>query len=94
MILYNVLHCRVSFLLCVQASAVSTGQMESGGGRNKRGYWACFVGLVVVSEWFMLMSIRDHYIIDLNTGLMMAQFLHRYGEKTCYFYDVCIVGLP
>ena len=62
--------------------------------RSGYNYWACFVGLIVVSEWFMLMSIRDHYIIDLNTGLMFAQFLHRYGEKTCYFYDVYIVGLP
>ena len=49
---------------------------------------------VMINEWIMLMFLRTHYIIDLVTGLMIAQYLHRWGEKLAYFFDVFIMGLP
>ena len=55
---------------------------------------AVFATFVMLSEWFMLMSLRTHYIIDLTTGLMLAQNMHRWGEKLSYFFDVILMGLP
>jgi len=55
---------------------------------------ACYAFFVVVSEWFMLTATRDHYIIDLVTGLMLAQYIHRWGEKLAFVFDVWLLGLP
>ena len=55
---------------------------------------AVFATFVMLSEWFMLMSLRTHYIIDLTTGLMLAQNMHRWGEKLSYCFDVILMGLP
>jgi len=55
---------------------------------------ACFAFFVMISEWFMLMCLRTHYIIDLTTGLMLAQYIHRWGEKLAFYFDVWLLGLP
>ena len=60
-------------------------------GWTKMTYFATFV---MLSEWFMLMSLRTHYVIDLVTGLMLAQNMHRWGEKLSFYFEVKLMGLP
>jgi hypothetical protein len=55
---------------------------------------AMFGAFIMVQEWFMLMCLRTHYIIDLVTGLMLAQYIHRWGEKLAFYFDVWLMGLP
>ena len=40
--------------------------------------WGLFV---MVNEWFLLMIVRSHYIIDFISGIIVAHYLHRYAEK-------------
>jgi hypothetical protein len=48
----------------------------------------------MINEWILLCVLRTHYIIDLLTGLIIAYYLHRWGEKLAYFYDVKLLGIP
>jgi len=57
--------------------------------------WMMAFGLfVMASEWVLLMVVRCHYIIDFVSGMVVAQFLHRCGEKVAFGFDVWLLGLP
>lgn len=43
---------------------------------------------VMIFEWIMLTFLRTHYFIDLITGLIVAKYLHRFGEYISFVFDV------
>mmetsp|Transcript_1077 Transcript_1077/g.718 ORF Transcript_1077/g.718 Transcript_1077/m.718 type:complete len:157 (+) Transcript_1077:594-1064(+) len=49
---------------------------------------------VMVFEWIMLMFLRTHYFIDLITGLIVAKYLHRFGEYLSFLFDVKLLRVP
>ena len=57
--------------------------------RAKKWYrlsWFCF--FVMINQWFMMMLVRAHYIIDLTTGLMVAHYMHKLAERLSYIIDI------
>lgn len=42
----------------------------------------------------MLMFLRTHYFIDLITGLIVAKYLHRFGEYLSFIFDVKLLKIP
>lgn len=60
-------------------------------GWTKMSWFAFFV---MINEWMLLCVLRTHYIIDLVTGLIIAYYLHRWGEKLAFFFDVKLLGVP
>ena len=60
------------------------------------GYKKLFYGglCVVIFEWIMLMLLRTHYFIDLITGLIVAKYLHRFGEYLSFILDVKLLKIP
>ena len=43
---------------------------------------------IMINQWIMMMFVRAHYIIDMTTGLMVAHYFHKIGERLSYFIDV------
>ena len=59
--------------------------------------WYKMAGIIifcVIDTWISLTLIRTHYIIDFTSGFVYARFVHHYGEKFTYYWDVKLIGWP
>lgn len=54
-------------------------------GYKKMSYLTC---LVAVTEWYMLVVTRAHFIIDFTTAIPFALMMNKISEKVCYLTDV------
>ena len=46
---------------------------------------------IMINQWFMMTSVRTHYVIDMITGLIIAHYMHILSEKIAYYIDVCFM---
>jgi len=45
----------------------------------------CF--FIMCNQWAMMMFIRTHYVVDMVTGLVVANYVHMIGDRVSYFVD-------
>jgi hypothetical protein len=53
-----------------------------------------FVMFILINEWLMLCLVRTHYIIDLITGVIVAQYVFQISEKICFVSDAVLLRIP
>lgn len=53
-----------------------------------------FIFFILVNQWLMLCLVRTHYIIDLVTGVIFANYMFQWAERVSYVQDVLILGIP
>lgn len=61
---------------------------------NKFNKISIFCMFVLINEWFMMTTIRTHFIIDLVSGAILAHMCFMLGEQVAYFADYKLIGLP
>ena len=47
----------------------------------------------LINQFFLLLLVRAHYIIDLLAGFIIAQLYLQLGERLSYFPDKYVLGL-
>ena len=55
---------------------------------------AAFCIFVLLNVLLMMVVLRTHYIIDLQSGFVWARLSHRFAEKLSYYSDVKFLGYP
>eukprot|EP00347_Sterkiella_histriomuscorum_P013109 403365984 len=54
---------------------------------------AVFCMFTLLNQWVFLLLIRNHYIIDLITGVIFANYMYNWAEKISWICDTFILGL-
>ena len=47
---------------------------------------------ILINQWILMTFVRTHYIIDLITGLFMANYMFMNAEWVSFFLDVKFLG--
>lgn len=53
-----------------------------------------FCLFALINQWMMMCLIRNHYIIDMVTGIIIAHFMYIQAERLSFLFDVKVLGLP
>lgn len=53
-----------------------------------------FCLFVLLNEWTMMLLIRNHYLIDMITGVILAQYAHWQAERISFLVDCKFLGVP
>jgi hypothetical protein len=48
---------------------------------------------IMCNQWFMMTSVRTHFVIDMITGVIIAHYMHIWSEKLCYYMDVALMKI-
>ena len=48
---------------------------------------------IMCNQWFMMTSVRTHFVIDMITGVIIAHYMHIWSEKLCYYVDVALLRI-
>ena len=48
---------------------------------------------IMCNQWFMMTSVRTHFVIDMITGVIIAHYMHIWSEKLCYYVDVVLLRI-
>lgn len=58
---------------------------------TKMSYFCIFT---LINQWMMMCLIRNHYVIDMITGVIMANWFYNFAERLSFFVDVKLLGIP
>jgi uncharacterized membrane protein len=48
---------------------------------------------IMCNQWFMMTSVRTHYVIDMISGVIIAHYMHMISEKITYYIDVKLLRI-
>lgn len=60
-------------------------------GWKRMSYYCMFT---LINQWVMMTLTGNHYVIDLISGMIIAQYVHMMAERLTFLVDQMILRIP
>ena len=56
--------------------------------------WSVYSFITLVAQFWLMIFLQGHYMIDMFTGVVMAHYAYIIGERYSHYIDVWIFKIP